>query len=119
MVLRIVIALLISFSFPADAWAQGPKPVPLADYVSLCLGLWEGSPDVAAKASALDLQDMTGSAGGAALVVGKTTLRMLKSSQSHHMVGAMTTTFADGKDFSCDINLPMAVERGFIDFVRA
>jgi hypothetical protein len=115
MIRPIVIALLASVLAPLSASAQGAKPVPLADYVSLCLALWDGSPDLSAKASALELQDMTGSIAGAAITIGKTTLRLLKSARPHHTVGATTTTFADGKDFSCDINLPMPVERADLE----
>jgi hypothetical protein len=115
MVRQIVIALVASVLGSVAAWAQDAKPVPLADYVSLCQSLWDASPDIPAKASALELQDMTGASAGAAITIGKTTLRLLKSARPHHTVGATTTTFADGKDFSCDINLPMPIERADLE----
>jgi hypothetical protein len=115
MVRHISVALLACVLGPAAAWAQDAKPVPLAEHVALCLALWDGSPDIQPKASALELQDMTGGAAGAAITIGKTTLRLMKSAQPHHTVGATITTFADGKDFSCDINLPMPVERADLE----
>jgi hypothetical protein len=112
--MRIVVGLLAAALFAAGASAQEAKPVRLGDYVSLCLALWEGAPDLQSKASALGLQDVTGSAG-ASITVGRSMLRFLKSAQDNQTVGSTFTTFADGKDFSCDINLPIVVERADLE----
>jgi hypothetical protein len=88
--------------------------VRLADYVSFCLAVWEGARDVPSRAAALGVFDVTGSAG-AIITIGKTTLRVYKSPQSNHLVGMTSTTFADGKDWSCDVNFPMPVERADLE----
>jgi hypothetical protein len=95
-------------------WAQDAKPVPLVEYVSFCLALWDGASDLQAKASALGLQDATGSAG-ASVTVGKSTMRFYRSAQGNQTVGTTSTTFTDGKDSSCDINLHTATERADLD----
>src|SRR5262249_6977711 len=41
--------------------------------------------------------------------------RFYKAAQGNHTVGATSTTFADGKDSSCDINLHSAVERADLE----
>jgi hypothetical protein len=114
LMMRNVLCLLTAVLFPSLAWAQDAKPVPLVDYVSFCLALWDGSPDLQAKASALGVHDVTGSAG-ASMTVGKSTMRFYKSAEGSRTVGATSTTFADGKDSSCDINLHAAVERADLD----
>jgi hypothetical protein len=111
--MRIFIGVVIAVLVPAFAWAQDAKPVPLAEYVSFCLAVWEGAPDLRAKASALGLQDVTGSVG-TSITVGKTTVQFYKS-QGNHTVGATSTTFTDGRDWSCDVNLPVAIERADLE----
>jgi hypothetical protein len=115
---RSFIALAGVILLSASAWAQDPKPAPLADYVSLCLALWEGGPDIQPKASALGLQDVTGSAGGLAITVGKVTVRIMKGPLPHQMVTATSTTFADSKDFLCEVNLPIVVERADLEVME-
>jgi hypothetical protein len=105
--LTFLCAVLFTASF---ARAQDANPAPLVDYVSFCLALWEGAPDLQAKASALGLQDVTGAAG-ASITVGKSTLRFYRAAQGNHTVGTTSTLFMDGKDSSCDINLHTTVER--------
>jgi hypothetical protein len=111
---RTLIGAVMAVMIPALSGAQEAKPARLAEYVSFCLAVWEDARDLASKASALGLADATGSAG-ASISVGRTTLRVYKSAQPNHTVGAIFTTFKDGKDWSCDVNLPMAVERGDLE----
>jgi hypothetical protein len=106
--MRKLLAVLIATLFPVFACAQEAKPVQLADYVSFCLAVWAGAPDIQAKASALGLQDGLGSTG-ARIAIGKSSLQFYKAAQGN--VGVTTTTFADGKDLSCDVNLSIAVNR--------
>ncbi|MBV8824432.1 MAG: hypothetical protein JO220_05580 [Hyphomicrobiales bacterium] len=112
--IRIFIAAVVGVMVPALASAQEAKTARLADYVSFCLAIWEDARDLPSKASALGLTDAAGSTG-ASMTVGKTTLKVYKSMQPNQNVGASFTNFKDGKDWSCDINLPMTVERGDLD----
>jgi hypothetical protein len=109
-----LLSLVTAISLPTLVWAQDPKPAPLVEYVSFCLALWEGAPDLQSKASALGLQDVTGSAG-ASITVGKSTMRFYRAGQGNHTVGATSTIFTDGKDSSCDVNLHTAVERADLE----
>jgi hypothetical protein len=111
---RISLCLLATVLFPAFALAQSAKPAPLAEYISFCLALWNADPDVEARAHALELQDVSGSAG-ATITVGKTAIRFYKSAQGNQTVGATSTVFDDGKDSSCDISLPVGVERADLE----
>jgi hypothetical protein len=54
-------------------------------------------------------------AAGASFTVGKSTMRFYKSLQGNQTVGAVTTTFTDGKDSSCDINIPTNVPRADLE----
>jgi hypothetical protein len=112
--MRSVMGAVFAAMVPALAGAQEAKRAPLADYVSFCLAVWENARDLPAKAGALGLSDMTGSAG-ASITIGKTTIRFYKSAQPNLTVGATSTTFKGGKDWSCDVNLPMAVERADLE----
>jgi hypothetical protein len=103
--MRNLVAVLTAVLFPAFASAQETKPVPLADYVSFCLAQWADAPDIQAKASALGLQDTSGM--GASVTIGKSTLRLYKSTQSSLTFIVTTTTFADGKERACDIGMPV------------
>jgi hypothetical protein len=110
-----IMGVLIALLCPAFAHAQQTKPIQLADYVSLCLAVWSGSPDVDAKASALGLQNGSGVAG-ARITIGKSTLELYKSAPDGPTIGnqtlvAVTTTFADGKDLSCDVTFPFPMDR--------
>ena len=111
---RTLIGALIAVVFPAMAEAQDAKPAPLADYVFFCLAVWEAAHDLQSKATALGLQGVTGSAD-ASLTIGKTTVRFYKSSQTNQTVAATSTTFKDGKDWSCDVNLPMVTQRAELE----
>lgn len=113
--MRNLIGVLTALLFPAFAHAQQTKPIQLADYVSLCLAVWSGSPDVDAKASALGLQNGSG-VTGARITIGKSTLDLYKSAPDipaigNQTVAAVTTMFADGKDLSCDVTFPFAMDR--------
>lgn len=113
--MRYLIGVLTALLFPAFAQAQQTKPIQLADYVSLCLALWSGSPDVSAKARALGLQNGSG-VTGAHITIGKSTLDLYKSALDAPTIGnqtvaAVTTKFADGKDLSCDVTFPFAMDR--------
>jgi hypothetical protein len=114
---RAFLCLFTAVLFPAFASAQEPKqestPGTLDGYVSLCLTAWEGAPDLRAKVAALGLQDVTGSAG-ATITVGKASMQFYRSPQGD-TVGTTFTTFADGKDWSCDINLRKPVDRTVLD----
>jgi hypothetical protein len=119
--MRSFVSLAAILLFPALAWAQdarpaplAEKPAPLAEYVSFCLALWDGASTLQAKASALGLQDVTGSAG-MSITVGKSTMQFYRASQGNRTVGATSTTFADGKDSSCDVNIHTAVERADLE----
>ena len=109
---RTLIGAMIAAMVPALAGAQEAKPTPLADYVSFCLAAFEGARDLASKASALGLSDVTGSATGSAgafFTVGQMTLRTYKSAPLNQTIIATSTTFNDGKDWSCDVTLPNVV----------
>lgn len=111
--MRNLLGALAAMLFSAVAYAQENKPVqlpgPLADYVSFCLALWTNAPDVQAKASALGLQDGFG-AQGMRITLGKSTMQLYKA-QGNQTVIATTTLFSDGKGLSCDVSLPVAVNR--------
>ena len=119
--MRSFIAVMTALLFPTLACAQDAKPAPLADYVSFCLALWDGASDLSAKASALGVQDVTGSAG-MSMTVGKSTLQFYRAPQSNppvnRTVGATSTTFTDGKDWSCDVNIHSPVERADLDAMQ-
>jgi hypothetical protein len=104
--MRSLIAVLTAMLFPVCASAQETKPVQLADYLSFCLAQWADAPDIQAKASALGLQDVS---AGASVTIGKSTLRMYKSTQSPLTLIATTTIFADGKERACDVGMPVVV----------
>jgi hypothetical protein len=104
--IRVLPAILVLF--PALAWAQDSKPIPLAQYVSFCLALWDHAPDVQSKATLLGLWNVT---PGGSMTAGKTTIRFYRSTQGNQTVAAASTNFADGKDSSCDINLPIPTEQ--------
>jgi hypothetical protein len=110
--MRKLLAALTATLIPVIAHAQGTKPIQLADYVSFCLALWADVPDIQAKATALGLQD---GLAGARAVFGKTTIQFYKSVASNETVGSTTTIFADGKDLSCDVNIPGALDRADLE----
>jgi hypothetical protein len=117
--MRTLVAVLAVLLFPALAYAQDAKPAHLADYVSLCLAMWSDAPDLESRASALGLQNAA-TAAGARITVGKSTLEVYRSAQTNPVFGtqtiiAATTTFADGRDLSCDVNFSTPVERADID----
>jgi hypothetical protein len=112
--MRSFLGLLIAVLTPTFVWAQDAKPVPLAQYVSFCLALWDGAEDIPAKASALGLETLA-DLPGASISVGKSTMRFYRAPQGNLMVGAISTIFADGKDSSCDINLSFAVGRADLE----
>lgn len=114
---RSLIGVAIAAIVPAFAAAQEVKPMRLADYVSFCFAVWEDATDLSSKASALGLTDVTGSAG-ASVTVGKITFRVYKSAQTNQTVSVTSTTFTDGKDRTCDINLARAVERADLEAVE-
>ncbi len=99
--------------FPVLANAQETKPVPLADYVSLCQAIWTNSPDTQAKANALGLQ--SGIAAGARVTIGKSTIQFYKAAQGNQTIVAVTTAFADGEESSCDINPGIGLERSDLE----
>jgi hypothetical protein len=111
---RTLLAAAIAALVPAVSGAQEAKSAPLADYVSFCLAVWEGARDLPSRAAALGVFDAAGSTG-AIITIGKTALRVYKSPQSIHMVGVTTTTFEDGKDWSCEVNFPRPVERAELE----
>jgi hypothetical protein len=120
--MRSFLVLVAALLFPTLVSAEDAKPVPLADYVSFCLALWDGAPDLHTKASALGVQDVTGSAG-MSMTVGKSTMQFYRAPQSNpqgtppvnRTVGAASTTFTDGKDWSCDVNIHSPVERADLE----
>lgn len=116
--MRISLALAAALLFPTMASAQEAKSAALADYVSFCLALWEGASDLSAKATALGVQDVTG-ASGMSMTVGKSTMQFYRVPQGNpavnRTVGATSTTFADGKDWSCDVNIHSPVERADLE----
>jgi hypothetical protein len=103
--MRKLVSMLIVLFFPLLAYAQETKPVQLADYVSFCLALFSGSPDIPAKASALGLRSAFDVAG-ARVTIGKSTLQAYKAAQPNHTVITTTTLFADGKDSECIVSNP-------------
>jgi hypothetical protein len=111
--MRKSLAVLTAMLFPAFASAQEAKPVPLVDYVSLCLAQWVGAPDVQAKASALGLQETMGPASS--VTIGKSTLQMYKSTQSALTFIVTSTKFADGEERACDIAMPTVINRADLD----
>ncbi len=109
-----LIILIAVMLVAASARAEEAKPGPLADYVRFCLALWNGDSDLQSKANALGLKDVTGSAG-AFVGIGKSTIRFYKSLQGSPNVGSTLTTFEDGKESSCVINLPTALDRSELE----
>ncbi len=80
--MRYLLGILTAILLPAVAAAQDIKRAPLADYVAFCLNLWDGGPDVSAKAAALGLQDAAGAGNsGASITIEKSTLRFFKPVQ--------------------------------------
>ncbi len=65
--MRYLLGLLAVILLPAIAAAQDIKRAPLADYVTFCLGLWDGGSGLSAKAAELGLQDAAGGNPGASL----------------------------------------------------
>jgi hypothetical protein len=111
--MRYLLGVLAAILLPAVATAQDSKRAPLADYAAFCLALWDGAPDVATKAEALELQDAGGGTSGVAIMVGKSVLRLFKS--GHGTVATIDTTLEDGKESSCDVNLQVASERADLE----
>jgi hypothetical protein len=111
--MRTLLAAVAVVLFPVFANAQQTNPVPLADYVSLCLAIWTDSPDTQAKANALGLQ--SGIAAGARVTIGKSTIQFYKSGQGSQTIVAVTTAFADGEESSCDINPGIGLERADLE----
>jgi hypothetical protein len=114
---RTLIGAVIAVMVPGFVGAQEAQPVRLADYVSFCLAVWEDASDLSAKASALGLTDATGSVG-ATITVGRTTFRVYKSVRPRETVTVTTTTFTDGKEWSCDVAMPRAVERADLEAIE-
>ena len=116
--MRIFLALAAALLFPTVVFAQDAKPAALADYVSFCLALWDGVPDLHAKAAALGVQDVSGSAG-MSMTLGKSTMQFYRAPPGNppvsRTVGATSTTFTDGKDWSCDVNIHSPVERADLE----
>lgn len=125
--MRNLTGLLIAMLLPAFAFAQEAKPmaeakpaqeaptqeakpIQLADYVSFCLALSTAAADANAKATALGLRNGFGGAADAHVVIGKSAVDVYRAVEGNQIrtVIAMTTTFADGKDFSCDVNFTAA-----------
>ncbi|HJT06053.1 MAG TPA: hypothetical protein VJ747_03955 [Stellaceae bacterium] len=107
---------------PMTSQAQKPPsltavPAPsakLADYVSLCLAMWNDDSDTASRASALGLQDMAGI--GAAITIGKTTLRGFRSNPNRGSVFTMSTRFSDSsKTSTCDVAMPRTIVRAELE----
>lgn len=117
--LRNLIGLLTALLFPAFAWAQDAKPVPLADYVSFCLVVFERAPapEIQSKASALGLREPSGMAG-AAIMIGKSTMMIYRSAQGNQTVAATFTTFEDGRESECDVNLAVPTERADLEAMQ-
>lgn len=111
--MRKLLAVLTAMLFPVFAHAQEDKPVQLADYVTFCLALWASSPDIDAKANALGLQ--SGIAAGAHVTIGKSTIQFYKAAEGNRTLTAVTTIFADGKEFSCDVNPGIGVQRNDLE----
>ena len=95
--MRYLLGLLAVILLPAVAAAQEIKRAPVADYVSFCLALWDGDPDLYAKAAALGLQDAAGGNPGVSITVEKSTLQFFKGAQGSGTVGSIYTTMEDGE----------------------
>ena len=95
-----------------------PTPsVKLADYVSLCLAMWNDDSDTVSRAAALGLQDAMG--GNGAVTIGKTTLRGYKSTPNHGTVFMMSTRFSDNSnDATCDIVMPRPIARADLEVLE-
>jgi len=109
--MRYVLAILALVLLPAAAAAQ--ERATLADYVAFCLALWDGAPDISARASELGLLDSTGGTSGASITIEKSTMRLFKSAPGN--VSAISTAMEDGRQSWCDINIPSAIERSDLD----
>jgi hypothetical protein len=107
---RKVSGVLAAVLLPVAALAEEPKQLQLADYVPFCLALWADAPDIQAKASALGLQSPSGPSQ-VHLAIGQSTLQFYKSAQGDQTVMANITKFTDGKDSSCDVNMPVRANR--------
>ena len=115
---RTLVGAVVAVMIPTFVGAQETKPARLADYVSFCLAVWENASDLPSKASALGLADATGSTG-AVVSIGKSTFRVYKSAQTPaQVVTATSTTFADGKDWYCDIVVPKPIERADLEVLE-
>jgi hypothetical protein len=114
---RNLLGFVTAILLPTLGSAQEVKRAPLADYVSFCFALWEIAPEVQAKAKTLGLDDATGAAA-ASITVGRSTMRFFRSPQANQTVNSTSTEFKDGKDFSCDINLPGAGERAELEVME-
>jgi hypothetical protein len=113
--MRHLLGILSLLLLPSVAAAEDVKRPTLADYVGLCLSMWDNAADVPTKVSALGLQNATGGTSNFEIKIEKTVMRFYKSAQGPGTVGAFFTTMEGGKESSCDINLPIASERADLD----
>lgn len=113
--MRYLFGILSVLLLPAVAAAQDVKRVALADYVGLCFALWDDAADVSTRVSTLGLQNATGGTSNFEIKIDKTVMRFYKSPQGSGTVGAFLTSMEDGKESSCDINLPIVSERADLE----
>jgi hypothetical protein len=111
--MRYFLAILAFVLLPSVATAQDSQRITLADYVAFCLALWDGAPDISARASELGLLDSTGGTSGASITIEKSTMRLFKSAPGN--VSAISTVMEDGRQSWCDINIPSASDRADLD----
>ncbi|GLH75469.1 hypothetical protein SSBR45G_03770 [Bradyrhizobium sp. SSBR45G] len=109
--MRYLLAVLAIVLLPSVAVAQ--ERITMADYVALCLALWDGAPDISARASELGLVDSTGGTSGASITIEKSTMRLFKSASGN--VSSISTVMEEGKQSWCDINVPVALDRADLD----
>ena len=115
--MRNLIAVLVAMVFPWSVSAQDMKPIQLSDYVSFCLAMWGGSPDIQAKANALGLQNAFPAV--ATVTIGKSTLQYFKSGKENEIVGAIITIFADGQESWCEVTNPsIRVDRADLESMQ-
>ncbi|CCE02466.1 hypothetical protein [Bradyrhizobium sp. STM 3809] len=109
--MRYLLAVLAIVFLPSAAAAQ--ERITMADYVALCLALWDGAPDISARASELGLVDSTGGTSGASITIEKSTMRLFKSSSGN--VSAISTVMEEGRQSWCDVNVPVALDKADLD----
>jgi hypothetical protein len=113
--MKSLLCILAAILLPTIATAQEIKRAPLADYVAICLGLWDGIPDLAEKADALGLKDAAGGGPNVSINIDKSTLRFFRSVQGNNTIGSSYTTIEDGKESWCDINLQSTSDRADLE----